>query len=96
MACSQHEFSVCEGRWDRNRVCTLRFWSLLPFVQLRSAKYTNGLEMALFDGPKCLEVPPTFTGVEVKIGVHATGDSSFDWMPVVGADSKIGSRISVA
>src|SRR5262245_10805179 len=44
------------GRWDRNRTCTLRLWSLLPFVQLRSGAYTRGLKIAHFDGPTCLEV----------------------------------------
>jgi hypothetical protein len=27
--------SGLRGRWDRNRTCSLRFWSLLPFVQTR-------------------------------------------------------------
>src|SRR5262245_1229409 len=44
------------GRWDRNRTCTLRLWSLLPFVQGRSRTYTNTLEIAHFVGPKCQEV----------------------------------------
>ena len=44
------------GRWDRNRTGNLRFWSLLLFVQLRSRKYTKGLEMGQFDGPKYVEV----------------------------------------
>src|SRR5262249_23798673 len=26
IACSPNEFSICEGRWDRNRTCTLRLW----------------------------------------------------------------------
>jgi hypothetical protein len=26
MACSPHEFSVCRGRWDRNRTGNLRIW----------------------------------------------------------------------
>ena len=54
-ACGPYRFIV-RGRWDRNRTCNLRFWSLLPFVQQRSGKYTNRLEMAHFDGPKYVEV----------------------------------------
>ena len=60
------------GRWDRNRTCNLRCWSLLPFVQQRSRKYKTGLKIAHFDGPTCQEVhqsSPEFTSVEVKIGV---------------------------
>src|SRR5262249_18413325 len=34
----------------------LQFWSLLPFVQLRSGKYKGTLEMAHFDGPNCQDV----------------------------------------
>jgi TIR domain len=35
---------------------TLRFWSLLPFVQLCSGTYTSGLEIAHIDSPKYQEV----------------------------------------
>ena|GEM_PF-5751361 len=40
------------GRWDGNRTCNLRFWSLPPFIQQCSGTYTSGLESAHFDGPK--------------------------------------------
>ena len=55
-AAAQMNSALVRGRWDRNRTCNLRFWSLLPFVQERSGKYTKGLEMAHFDGPKYQEV----------------------------------------
>ena len=45
------------GKWDRNRTCNLRFWSLLPYVQQRSGTYTSPLEIGLLDGPTCLDVP---------------------------------------
>jgi hypothetical protein len=48
--------SRCRGRWDRNRTCNLRLWSLLPFVQLRSGMYTKWLKVAHFECPKCQEV----------------------------------------
>src|SRR5262249_7268057 len=43
-------------RWDRNRTCALRLWSLLPFVQQRSGTYTKGLKSAHFDTPKYVDV----------------------------------------
>jgi len=44
------------GRWDRNRTCNLRLWSLLPFVQQRSGKYTNSPEMPHLAGAKYVGV----------------------------------------
>jgi hypothetical protein len=41
---------------ERNRAYNLRLWSLLPFVQLRSRKYTGILETAHFGGPKYQDV----------------------------------------
>jgi len=55
-ACSLGEFRFSAGRWDRNRTCNLRFWSLLPFVQGRSGTYTKGLKTGHFDGSKYVEV----------------------------------------
>jgi len=54
--CIPHEFSVSKGRWDRNRTCNLRLWSLLPSVQQRSGTYLNGLEMGHFAGDKYVDV----------------------------------------
>src|SRR5690242_15720674 len=56
------------GRWDRDRTCNLRFWSLLPFVQGRSRKYTMGLKMAYFDGPKYVEVHQRSSALGSKLG----------------------------
>jgi len=56
------------GRWDRNRTCNLRFWSLLPFVQERSGKYTKGLEMAHFDGPKYVDVQQRSLALGSRLG----------------------------
>src|SRR5262245_51692895 len=50
------QFRILWGRWDRNRTCSLRFWSLLPSVQQRSGAYTSRLEVAHFDGPKYQDV----------------------------------------
>jgi hypothetical protein len=36
-----HEFSVCEGRWDRNRTCNLRCWSSPRFVRQCSCVSTD-------------------------------------------------------
>jgi hypothetical protein len=56
------------GRWDRNRTCTLRFWSLLPFVQQRSGTYTNTLEIGHFDGPKYQDVHQRSPALGSKLG----------------------------
>jgi len=45
------------GRWDRNRTCNLRVWSLLPYVRERSGAYTKWLETAHFDARKYVDVP---------------------------------------
>jgi hypothetical protein len=54
--CTPVNSKLARGGWDRSRTCTLRFWSLLPFVQQRSGTYTNGLEIANFDSPKYVDV----------------------------------------
>jgi len=58
---------------------------------LRSGTFTEVHEHPE-NGPFCwLKVSgrsPTSTGVGVSIGVKATGDSPFDWMPVGGQDLK--------
>src|SRR5262245_15069509 len=56
------------GRWDRNRTCTLRCWSLLPYVQHRSGAYTSMLEMAHFDGPECQDVPQRSPSLGSTVG----------------------------
>jgi hypothetical protein len=56
------------GRWDRNRTCNLRFWSLLPFVQGRSRAYTKGLKIGHFDVPKCVEVHQRSPALGSKLG----------------------------
>src|SRR5262249_1317634 len=68
-SCSPDKFRVYRGRWDRNRTCNLRFWSLLPFVQLRSGTFTSPLKMAHFEGPKYQEVHQCSPASGVKIGV---------------------------
>ena len=65
---SRHEFKHKTGRWDRNRTGTLRFWSLLPFVQQRSGKYTKSLEIAHFDGPKYVDVHQRSPALGSKLG----------------------------
>jgi hypothetical protein len=70
-----HEFRV-RGRWDRNRTCNLRFWSLLPFVQQRSGTYTNTLEMSHFDGPKYVDVHQRSPALGSTLGSHV-GDKAF-------------------
>src|SRR5262249_2529959 len=62
--------SGVSGRWDTNRTCTRRVWSLPPFVPQRSGPYTNTLDTAHSDGPKVRRSPPTFTGVGLNIGVR--------------------------
>jgi hypothetical protein len=60
--------SRLSGRWDRNRTCTLRFWSLLPFVQQRSGKYTTSLETAYFDAPKYMDVHQSSPALGATLG----------------------------
>jgi hypothetical protein len=67
LACSPMN-SRFSGRWDRNRTCTLRFWSLLPVVQQRSGKYTSRLEIAHFVSPKYVEVHQSSPALGSKLG----------------------------
>jgi hypothetical protein len=75
-----HKFRLKWGRWDRNRTCNLRLWSLLPFVQGRSGKYTRCLEIAHFDGPKYQEVHKSSPALGQDWGQpSATQHSLFVW-----------------
>jgi hypothetical protein len=65
--------SRLSGRWDRNRTCTLRLWSLLPYVQGRSRKYTKGLKMGHFDGPKYVEVHQSSPALGSILGSNQLG-----------------------
>jgi hypothetical protein len=65
------QFQGLRGRWNRNRTGTLRFWSLPPFVQQRSGKYTSTLEIAHFDGPKYQEAHQRSPALESKIEAKA-------------------------
>jgi hypothetical protein len=55
--CSPHKFSVCEGRWDRNRTCTLRLWSTGRAVQTRPGMSKLPLDPRLLalDRPAAME-----------------------------------------
>jgi hypothetical protein len=65
------------GRWDRNRTCTLRFWSLLPFVQERSGTYTTGLKIAHFGALKYQEVPQRSPALGSTLGSNYGNETSF-------------------
>jgi hypothetical protein len=70
---ASHTKPEFKGRWDRNRTCNLRFWSLLPFVQGRSGTYTKALKSAHFDGPKCVEVHQRSPALGSKLGSNQPG-----------------------
>ena len=44
---SLDEFSICKGRWDRNRTCNLRFWSTRRTIQSRPTASTSALNPRL-------------------------------------------------
>jgi len=75
-ACTPHEFKVLKGRWDRNRTCHLRVWSLLPYVQQRSGRYANRLEIGPLAGAKYVEVRERSPALGDKNGVEPQQPSS--------------------
>jgi hypothetical protein len=66
-ASSSLEFKA-QGRWCSKRTGDLRCWSLPPFVQVRSRKYTSTLKAAYFDAPKYQEVSQRSPALGSKLG----------------------------
>jgi hypothetical protein len=73
------------GRWDRNRTGTLRFWSLLPHVQLHSRKYTRGLNFAHFDAPTCQDVHQSSPALGSTLGSNVDNTACSLRAPINGA-----------